>query len=60
MCILSAYGLVGIASFRQSGIIVTYEVVHFSIFFIRIHSITKYLIMKKLCLYYINWKRYEI
>jgi len=34
MCILSAHGLVGIASFHQSGVIVTYEVVHFTSFFL--------------------------
>ncbi|XP_024639901.2 AT-hook motif nuclear-localized protein 1 [Medicago truncatula] len=33
ICILSAQGLVGIASFQQSGVIVTYEVVHFPSFY---------------------------
>jgi len=40
MSILSAHGLVGIVSLRQEGRIVTYEVVLFTTFSIRIHLIT--------------------
>jgi len=46
MCILSAHGLVSTVALYQSGSIVLREVVLFTYVFIRIHSITMYLIMR--------------